>query len=1069
MSPPPPIRIVSIDITIDTTIVSFDEAAQLTFRQGLAAQLDGILPSDITLSIAAGSIIVTATIATNNASSAEAVELRLLSLSPSELSTAIGQNVLALSAPIAAAAPAAATGLSRDDGRSGSLPLSAIAGGGAVAFLLVAVFARRRYSKQGGRGLCCSKQRDGTLVVHVGKGDEESQTAEELKQSDMEEVVVLAREGAAAQHPRAAAPSTPADEASEADRTTHTAGSSSSDDGQGVRRQKAAKAMAQWEWAAADLTWEEKLGAGSFGIVHRVTYTGEVFAAKRMDVSRDASTDDDRTELEAVLVREFRALQKVSHKNIVQLLGVVIYHPEWICLVMELADRGSLRQMLDRTPDVIVGKLPVQVSLAHDLASGIAYCHAQKPNPILHHDIKSANVLLFSRDVAGVARLTAKVADFGLAIGISGTSTAAATTRTKTHAAGGTLAYRGPETFNGKYTTASDVYSFSIVLWELLTGQRPWHRDADGKPYMEHNIMYLVVHKGKRPELPSSKGAAARTGPLMALMRRCWSQEPKKRPSFASIEGQLKPLLPRHSSGKLKIAQALDEMRNLRESVSELHVKVETVDHHVESGVASLASRLDSVAASLLKEVREGGEEVIRQVRLLHGSLLPEIQCVVAQQTLELSAMRATGQSSGGLVGSGGVVGWLFGSKAEEEERVAEVQRSIKAAIEAADARLRASAASVAVASSGTGGSAASAEILQKLSGMQEALTHPPGSTPGVEEDAQGSAAVLSKLDEMSAYLAKVDGAMIQMRLEADGHAQEQAKQLSLINNKLDALLTHSHEQVFSYFLLVPKPSKGYAGRTLDKLKPRHWFAKPMLLIPLYRVPSNGELRRAPVRVGRLGVEGFEVGKPLEFVKRHPRAVQLAMLALKAGIKLGASQLGVALPAASLAALSSVTDGLVSETLQLSIEAMAEEAATPKDPSDVAAALKEEERDNHLKAFLKSEAATAPPEEVLERLSASGEYNKASRREYTLLKEWLDKLHPGWEARCGLEPRVDPETGSVIWLPLEEALPPPSPATFAKGTPCTASGAASTPGAATSARARARDWLRREEEGGLRF
>ena len=92
----------------------------------------------------------------------------------------------------------------------------------------------------------------------------------------------------------------------------------------------------------------------------------------------------------------------------------------------------------------------------------------------------------------------------------------------------------------------------------------------------------------------------------------------------------------------------------------------------------------------------------------------------------------------------------------------------------------------------------------------------------------------------------------------------------------------------------------------------------------------------------------------------------MAMLALKAGIKIGASQLGVAIPAASLEALSQITDGLVSETLQIAIEEMAKEAAVPPDPSvDAAAALEENEREDELRMYLKVEAATVPTAEVL--------------------------------------------------------------------------------------------------------
>ena len=68
-----------------------------------------------------------------------------------------------------------------------------------------------------------------------------------------------------------------------------------------------------------------------------------------------------------------------------------------------------------------------------------------------------------------------------------------------------------------------------------------------------------------------------------------------------------------------------------------------------------------------------------------------------------------------------------------------------------------------------------------------------------------------------------------------------------------------------------------------------------------------------------------------------------------------------------------------------------------------------------------NEAAAVPPDEVLERLARSKEYKAASRNDYALLKEWLDKLHPGWEARCGLEPIVNQVTGAVEWVQVQEA------------------------------------------------
>ena len=247
-----------------------------------------------------------------------------------------------------------------------------------------------------------------------------------------------------------------------------------------------------------------------------------------------------------------------------------------------------------------------------------------------------------------------------------------------------------------------------------------------------------------------------------------------------------------------------------------------------------------------------------------------------------------------------------------------------------------------------------------------------------------------------------------------------------------------------------------------------------MLLIPLYRATS-GELKRAPMRNES---DGFEVSKPAEFVRQHPRVVQMAMLVLKAGIKIGAQQLGVAIPAASLEALSMVTDGLVSETLQLAIEGMAEETAAKADATDVSSVLEAREMDDKIKQFLKEEAGKLPADEVLEILSQNDKFKKTTRNEYALLKAWLDKLHPNWPNRCGLEPTVNQETGVVEWLPVGVGRNPSAtvssvdsskqPTRIGSNTSMHSSGSvgASSP-TNTNAMARAQAWLQRQEAGEL--
>jgi hypothetical protein len=249
---------------------------------------------------------------------------------------------------------------------------------------------------------------------------------------------------------------------------------------------------------------------------------------------------------------------------------------------------------------------------------------------------------------------------------------------------------------------------------------------------------------------------------------------------------------------------------------------------------------------------------------------------------------------------------------------------------------------------------------------------------------------VLSKLEAMEKHLTSLDSSLSELRLQSDADSKAQAEQFKLLNTKLDTLLTEAHKQVFTYFVLVPSPKKGYLGKAISAAQPKHWFAKPMLLIPLYRAP-NGELKRAPVAT-RQG--GFEVLHPRDFVKAHPRAVQIAMLALQAGIKLGAAQIGVAIPG-TLDTMSAVFDSLLLATLELSMEVI-----------DAAADTAEQEATRMQK----------DPSAVLDRLHQDQRYREASYHEYALLKQWLDKQHPAWPRQSGLAPVVQAD-GTVAWQP----------------------------------------------------
>ena len=148
----------------------------------------------------------------------------------------------------------------------------------------------------------------------------------------------------------------------------------------------------------------------------------------------------------------------------------------------------------------------------------MAALHAHLPSAVLHHDLKSPNVLVFDGP-------TAKITDFGMATGTS--MSTLATRREGTGA--GTDEYAAPEVWEDEpFTTASDVYAFGVIMWELATLAVPW----EGK---KRTAVMRKVTSGIRPdsEVPAPPGL------LGKLAARCWAHDASERPSFAQLVDEL--------------------------------------------------------------------------------------------------------------------------------------------------------------------------------------------------------------------------------------------------------------------------------------------------------------------------------------------------------------------------------------------------------------------------------------------------------------------------------------------------------------------------------------------------
>ncbi|XP_057420664.1 proline-rich receptor-like protein kinase PERK12 isoform X2 [Lotus japonicus] len=194
------------------------------------------------------------------------------------------------------------------------------------------------------------------------------------------------------------------------------------------------------------------IGQGGFGYVYKgVLPDGKAVAVKQL---RAGSGQGDRE-----FTAEVQIISRVHHRHLVSLVGYCISEQQRV-LIYEYVPNGTLHHHLHGS-DMPVLDWDKRLKIAIGAAKGLAYLHEDCSQKIIHRDIKSANILL---DDA----FEAQVADFGLA-----RLADAANTHVSTRVMG-TFGYMAPEyATSGKLTDRSDVFSFGVVLLELITGRKP--------------------------------------------------------------------------------------------------------------------------------------------------------------------------------------------------------------------------------------------------------------------------------------------------------------------------------------------------------------------------------------------------------------------------------------------------------------------------------------------------------------------------------------------------------------------------------------------------------------------
>lgn len=244
----------------------------------------------------------------------------------------------------------------------------------------------------------------------------------------------------------------------------------------------------------ADLHFYERCGGGAFGSVYRAKWKSQnlVVAVKKL----------------LVLEKEAQVLSVLSHKNIITFYGAATKAPNF-CILTEYAEHGSLYAFLAMQENDSMLSFGQILLWGIQIASGMHYLHEEAPIKVIHRDLKSKNVVICSD-------YTCKICDFGASRFLG------ATTRMSL---AGTLPWMAPEVIQCLPSSETcDVWSFGVVLWELLTHEVPF-KGIEG-----FQVAWAVVEKEERLTIPSTCPAA-----FANLMTACWKTDPKERPSFSTI------------------------------------------------------------------------------------------------------------------------------------------------------------------------------------------------------------------------------------------------------------------------------------------------------------------------------------------------------------------------------------------------------------------------------------------------------------------------------------------------------------------------------------------------------
>jgi len=255
------------------------------------------------------------------------------------------------------------------------------------------------------------------------------------------------------------------------------------------------------------------LGDGSFGTVYRGRCRSQEVAIKVLH-----RQDLDEHSLNAFR-KEVEIVSRIFHPNILLYMGACTI-PGHMCIITELMHKGDLESLLHDEKAAL--PIVLRMRMARDAALGMTWLHSSNP-VFIHRDLKTSNLLVGDD-------YNIKLCDFGL----SQIKQRGENLRDGVEGAKGTPLWMAPEVMAGEiFNEKADVYSFGIVLWEILTRQEPFKEFDNYEEFRN-----AICNRHVRPVIPPGTHPA-----LKQLIEACWHHDPTKRPAFPAIVAALEYII----------------------------------------------------------------------------------------------------------------------------------------------------------------------------------------------------------------------------------------------------------------------------------------------------------------------------------------------------------------------------------------------------------------------------------------------------------------------------------------------------------------------------------------------